>query len=155
MKSLFKKLFLVFTLTLVVTLNLSAQSIYAELGGPGIASFNIDARFTKNSGGLGGRIGVGGFKIEDVGVVFVPLGVNYLFSKDNKNFFEVGLGVTPTFGGDGSSSGMFSTTFGHGIFGYRIEPPDGGLTFRIFLCPIFRKEFFIPYYGGLSMGYKI
>ncbi|HMS53337.1 MAG TPA: hypothetical protein PKD56_13475, partial [Chitinophagales bacterium] len=63
MKSLFKKLFLVFTLTLVVTLNLSAQSIYAELGGPGIASFNIDARFTKNSGGLGGRIGVGGFKI--------------------------------------------------------------------------------------------
>ena len=136
-----------------------AMSVYAELGGPGLASINFDTRFSKNEGGFGGRIGVGGFSIRDefsdesVGLIFLPIGVNYLIGKDNKNYFEIGAGVTPVFG-TGDLISDFSDTFGHVILGYRSQPLNGGFTFRAFISPVFGNGFFIPYYGGVSFGYK-
>ncbi len=147
---------MIFSLAALVCIgqSASAQSVYAELGGPGLASLNFDTRFTKTNGGFGGRAGIGGFSIDGTGIIFVPVGVNYLLGKDNKSFFEIGAGVTPVFGSGDLSGDNFSETFGHILFGYRMQPADGGFTFRAFVSPVFGKGFFIPYYGGVSFGYK-
>lgn len=131
----------------------TAQSVFFELGGPGLASFNFDTRFSDKNDGFGGRIGIGGLSIDGAGVVFVPVGLNYLLGKDNRNYFELGIGATPVFGSDGGDSD-FSETFGHLNFGYRLQPAGGGFQFRAFMCPIFGDGFFIPYYGGVSFGYS-
>jgi hypothetical protein len=128
-----------------------AKSIYAELGGPGLASINFDTRFSKKEDGLGGRIGIGGLSIDGEGAVFVPIGLNYILGKDSRNYFEMGAGVTPVIG---TGSGDFAETFGHILFGYRMQPKDGGFTFRAFINPVFGSGFFVPYYGGVSFGYK-
>ena len=143
-------------ITSVVAVNgQAAKSVYFELGGPGLASFNYDTRFGPREDGFGGRIGVGGFSLEGVGVVFFPVGVNYLLGKDGRNYFELGAGVTPLIASDDfSSDGTFSTTFGHVLFGYRMQPQDGGFTFRAFINPVFGGFGFFPYYGGVSFGYK-
>jgi hypothetical protein len=136
----------------------TAMSVYAELGGPGLASLNFDTRF-KGESGFGGRIGIGGFSIRDdfddskSGVIFLPIGLNYLLGKDEKNYFELGAGVTPVFG-TGDIDSDFAGTFGHLILGYRLQPKNGGFTFRAFICPVFGNGVFIPYYGGVSFGYK-
>jgi hypothetical protein len=130
------------------------QSIYVELGGPGLASFNFDTRFSGKTDGLGGRIGFGGFSIEGEGAVFIPVGLNYILGKDQKNYFELGAGVTPVFVSSSSSGDNFSSTFGHLLFGYRMQPQGGGFTFRAFISPVFGDFGFIPYYGGVSFGYS-
>jgi hypothetical protein len=132
----------------------SSQSVFFELGGPGLASVNFDTRFSgAKQSGIGGRVGVGGFSVGGAGVIFVPVAVNYLLGKDDKHYFELGAGVTPVLGGDGDGDN-FSTTFGHLNFGYRLSPPEGGFTFRAFISPVFGEGFFFPYWGGLSFGYK-
>lgn len=150
-------LFLITTITLF---NSSvAQTGFVELGGPGLASINFDTRFSKKNDGIGGRVGIGGFSFTETftdtksGLIFLPIGLNYIFGKDNKNFFEVGAGVTPVFG-TGDFISDFSETFGHIILGYRMQPENGGFTFRAFVCPVFGAGAFIPYYGGISFGYK-
>jgi len=151
-----KKIGLIFTLAMAAfhfASAQSAQSVYFELGGPGIASFNYDTRFSGREGGIGGRIGVGGYSIDGNGIVFVPVGINYLLGKDTRHYFEIGGGVTPVFGTD-DGEGPFSELFAHLIFGYRLQPLDGGFTFRAFICPIYGNGDFIPYYAGLSFGYK-
>ncbi|MGV3527481.1 MAG: hypothetical protein ACO1OO_01185 [Flavisolibacter sp.] len=131
----------------------AAKSVYFELGGPGLASINFDTRFSPKESGIGGRIGVGGFSIDGEGAVFVPIGLNYILGKDNKNYFELGGGVTPVLG-TGDAGDNFSATFGHLLFGYRLQPQNGGFTFRAFINPVFGNGFFMPYYGGVSFGYK-
>lgn len=154
-----KKLMLLSLLAMAGFFKSQAQSIYFELGGPGLASFNFDTRFTKGAeDGFGGRVGVGGFSIgsgdDRVGAVFIPIGINYLLGKDNKNYFEIGGGVTPVIVSGGGSGGNFNSTFGHVLFGYRMQPAEGGFTFRAFINPVFGDGFFIPYYAGVSFGYK-
>ena len=53
---------------------------------------------------------------------------------------------------DGDS--VISESFGHLIFGYRFQSLNDGFTFRAFACPVFNSIDFIPYYGGISAGYK-
>lgn len=142
--------------------NAQAKSVFFELGGPGLASVNYDMRFQKTEGGFGGRIGVGGFSINDggdnVSAIFLPIGVNYLIGNDERNYFEIGGGVTPVFlstrTSSSTSSEDFTSTFGHLNFGYRLQPKNGGFLFRAGIVPIFGKGGFIPYYAGLSFGYK-
>jgi hypothetical protein len=50
--------------------------------------------------------------------------------------------------------GDLSTTFGHLSLGYRYQPAQGGFLFRAAVTPIFGKGFFVPYYAGISFGYK-
>jgi len=147
----------------LTTVHSQAKSVYFELGGPGLASFNFDMRFGHKEDGFGGRVGIGGFSIssddgsggkDKVGVVFIPIGVNYLLGKDGKNYFELGGGVTPVIASSSFNDENFSTTFGHLLFGYRMQPQNGGFTFRAFISPVFGSGFFIPYYGGVSFGYK-
>lgn len=134
----------------------AAKSMYFELGGPGLASINFDTRFGPREGGLGGRIGFGGFSIDGSSVVFVPVGLNYLIGKETKHYFELGGGVTPIIAsGDFTNDGStFTSTFGHLNFGYRLQPQKSGFTFRAFITPIFGEFGFLPYYGGVSFGYK-
>lgn len=145
--------FLTIFLTKVSTAQ-TAMSIYAEAGGPGIASVNFDTRFTKKQDGIGGRIGFGGFKIENSGALFIPASITWLIGKDQKNYFEVGGGATFVSAGADYDSELFSTTFGHLNLGYRYQPKESGILFRATINPIFGKDFFWPYYGGVSIGYK-
>lgn len=132
----------------------SAKAVFVEAGGPGLASFNFDTRFSGKQDGFGGRIGVGGFNIDGEGAVFIPLTLNYIISKDKNNFFEIGAGATLVPTSSAIDAGPFSSTSGHLNFGYRYQPEKGGIFFRATLNPIFGQNFFWPYYGGLSLGYK-
>lgn len=153
-----RKIFFVFAFAMIMSQIASAQaaeSIFFEIGGPGLASMNFDTRFGAREGGLGGRVGIGGLSVAGSGVIVFPLALNYLLGKDTKNYFELGIGITPLIAsGDIVEDGNFSTTFGHLNFGYRLQPLEGGVTFRAFISPIFGKGFFIPYFGGVSFGYK-
>src|SRR4051794_30902153 len=156
MKKLLVSFLFLFAIVSITSAQTAAKSIYVELGGPGIASFNFDTRFSKSEKGLGGRIGIGGWKAEDEGVLTVPVGINYLLGKDNKNYFEIGAGFTyvhesDNYFGEGST---FDGSFGHLTFGYRLQPAKGGFTFRASIVPIFGQGDFIPYYAGISFGYK-
>jgi len=134
----------------------AAKSAYVEIGGPGLASINFDTRFSNREDGLGGRIGVGGFGAENVGLLTVPVGLNYLIGKDNRNYFEVGAGFTYVHLSDNTfnEKETFDGSFGHLTFGYRLQPANGGFTFRAAVVPIFGQGGFVPYYGGISFGYK-
>ena len=156
---------LTFVTLLVVLLSSSAiaqaPQLYAELGGPGVASLNFDSRFAKKESGIGGRVGFGGFAIEGTSILFVPLGINYLIGKEGtKNFFELGAGATIVTasdnGIDNTGEDRFTSTFGHLTFGYRYQPVGSGVTFRVAINPLisFESAGFWPLYGGVSVGYK-
>ena len=156
-----KKYFIVLILTLAAfhfTSAQNAQSVFFELGGPGIASFNYDLRFSGRQGGLGGRIGVGFSNIVDPGssVTYLPLGINYLLGKDKKHYFEIGGGITPVFNASTSNDddSAIAETFVHLVLGYRYQPIKKGFTFRAFICPVYGGGVFVPYYAGISGGYK-
>ena len=134
-----------------------AKAIFFELGGPGLASINYDMRFSKSEKGLGAGAGVGGFSIgrgnERGTAIFIPLAVNYIMSKNERDYFELGVGVTPVilreiFSEEGKT---FSRTFGHVNIAYRLQPKAGGLFFRAAITPIFSRSFFWPYYMGFSV----
>lgn len=137
-----------------------AKAVYFELGGPGLASINYDMRFTRSESGIGGRIGFGGFSLgsgtDRTSVIFIPIGINYIMSKDQKNYFEVGGGVTPVLVNEtySGTSDNFRSTFGHLNIGYRLQPKDGGFFFRAAINPVIGKGFFWPYWGGIGFGYK-
>lgn len=136
----------------------AASAVYAQIGGPGLASVNFDRRFANKEDGVGGRIGVGGFSISDgagerISIFTVPVGVNYLIGKDEKNYFEVGIGFT-YISGNVSSNANFNSSFGNITLGYRLAPGDGGFMFKAEITPVFGKGFFVPYFAGLGFGYK-
>lgn len=130
----------------------SQNTVFAEFLGPGIASFNYERRFSKQPGGLGARIGIGGFYIVDNGVFTMPLGVNYLIGKNNKNFFEMGMGVS-FLSTRGNKEDKFTSSLGYFHLGYRYQPMGGGLNFRAGLTPLFISNWFWPFYGSVSIGY--
>jgi hypothetical protein len=133
----------------------AGKSIYFEVGGPGLASFNYDTRFSKTDEGIGGRVGFGGLYVDGEGLMLIPVGLNYLLSKDKKNFFEVGTGISfMTASEDIFDNNSKSSSFGYLQFGYRYEPQKGGFLFRANVTPIFGKNFFFPYYGAIAFGYK-
>lgn len=114
----------------------AAMSVYAELGGAGLASANFDMRLLKKEDGLGFRVGIGGFSvttsystgsstIEDrIGITTIPLELNYLLGKNERNYFELGGGATIVVVSNKNSNrvdnGRFSSSFGHLYFGYRL-----------------------------------
>lgn len=135
-----------------------AQNIFVEIGGQGLLfTANYDSRFSKRRDGLGGRAGIGYLAIDGDNITTVPLSLNYLLGKGN-NFFEIGLGATivATSGNDNSLlwDDNNSNLLGTMSFSYRLQPVNGGFSLRAGLSPVFSKNFFIPYYAGLSLGYS-
>lgn len=138
-----------------------APQLFAELGGPSVAGINFDTRFSKKDNGIGGRIGFGGFMIDGSGVLFVPVGINYLVGKpDTKHFFELGVNVSYVSatdnGEEADTDNNLSDTWSCLTLGYRYQPKGPGITFRITANPIFafKNAVFWPVYGGVSVGYK-
>src|SRR5215210_3195758 len=130
-----KKIIIPLTIALCLSTSSFAQakSMYFELGGPGLASVNFDTRFTKSEGGIGGRVGIGYFNIDDEELLTIPIGINYLLSKNQRNYFEIGGGITfAKYNSDffTSDDDTFTGTFGHLNFGYRLQPKEGGFLFR-------------------------
>lgn len=141
--------------------NAQAPQLYAELGGPSVAGINFDTRFSKKENGIGGRLGIGGFAIDGDGLLFIPVGINYLVGKpDSKNFLELGLNLTyvsATSGGEeADTENNLADTWGSFTFGYRYQSKEPGVTFRVSVNPFFafKNAVFWPFYGGISVGYK-
>jgi len=137
--------------------NIRAQNVFVELLGQGLLiTANYDTRFSNKRDGLGGRAGIGYMSVSGDHATTIPLSLNYLLGKDN-HFFEVGLGATLFATGGNKDSFIFNDNKSHLIgtmsFAYRVQPIDTGFSFRIGLTPIFNRDFFLPYFGGLSFGY--
>lgn len=140
-----------------------AQNVFVELGGQGLLiTANYDSRFGKRRDGLGGRVGIGYIAADnDHSATTIPLSLNYLLGKNNK-FFEIGLGTTFIasksngsyfFEDDNSQVEKNSHVIGTMSFTYRVQPVDSGFSFRAGITPIFDGAFFMPYFGGISLGY--
>lgn len=161
MKKIFLATCLIATLTCYKSFSQEskrAQNVFIELGGQGLTfTANYDTRFGNRRDGLGGRAGIGYFAVDGDKITTIPVSLNYLLGKGNK-FFEIGLGAT--FGSVNVESGdfLFEDGTGSGLIGtmsfaYRVQPVDSGFSFRAGLSPIFNKDNFIPYFGGISLGY--
>ena len=131
----------------------SAKAVFVEVGGPGLLSVNYDMRLNSSKDGFGFRVGAGGWSIKNSKLLFVPLGVNYITGKNNRDYFEAGAGGTIVSNNVGNGDGPFKSSFGWLSLGYRKQPVDGGYFFRASLVPVFGKGFFWPYYAGASFGY--
>jgi hypothetical protein len=158
----------------------TTKAVYVEIGGAGLPfSFNYDTRFKKGvNTGIGGRIGLGGFALEDEKMLTVPVQLNWLFGKE-KNFFELGFGATylhykgysyyedyvcgvtgcyPTgkvYAGDFILPiSNVNSVMGTLNFGYRRMPTGSGFTWRAAITPVFNENGFWPLYAGVGIGYK-
>lgn len=150
------------------------QNIYVELGGNGIA-FNAtyESRFRKSSDGPGFKAGLGGFTGSFEKVFTLPVGVNWLLTKDNKHFFELGAGATFLHYEDtydwGWSGGSYqpypvdvagltidekNSVFGHLTLGYRRQPSAGGIMWGVAVTPQFNQNGFWPIWFGVKFGYS-
>lgn len=151
------------------------KNVYVELGGNGIA-FNVmyESRFNNAADGLGFKLGAGGFSGSSTKMVTLPVGLNWLLTKDNKNFFEMGFGATflhydeldywywPDGQGDqypkevvGLTVNQKNSIFGHMTLGYRRQPPTGGVTWGVAVTPQFNQNGFWPLWIGVKFGYSI
>ncbi len=158
-----KQILSIISLLILIESNANAQApqLYAELGGPSVAGINFDTRFAKKENGWGGRLGIGGFSIDGDGLLFVPVGINYLAGKPGAtNFFELGLNLTyvsaTSNGNEADVDNNLADTWGSFTFGYRYQPKDAGVTFRVSANPFFafKNGVFWPFYAGASVGYK-
>lgn len=151
MKSIFAALCSLLTISTFA--QKSSPAIFCEVGGAGLASINFDTRFSGNKG-FGVRVGIsaGLATISGVGVVIMPLELNYITSKNQNSFLELGLG-TIFYNGE---NGKFQPSVGFFEIGYRYAPAIGGLFFRINYTPAFmlKDKKFYPLWGGISLGYK-
>lgn len=150
------------------------QNIYVELGGNGIA-FNAmyETRFKKAADGAGFKAGVGGFSGTYEKVFTIPVGMNWLLTKDNKHFFELGFGATLLhyedtydWGWMGGSNNPYpvdvagltidkmNSVFGHLTMGYRRQPSTGGIMWGVAVTPQFNQNGFWPIWIGLKFGYS-
>jgi hypothetical protein len=158
----------------------TSKAVYVEAGGIGLPySISFDTRFKKGTNtGIGGRIGFGGFIIEDEKMLTVPVQVNWLFGKE-KNYFELGIGATYVhYQGWGyyedyrcDATGCYPTgkyyagdfvlpisnvnsVMGTISFGYRRVPTGSGFTWKAGITPLFNDNGFWPLFGGIGVGYK-
>ncbi|MBC7912766.1 MAG: hypothetical protein H7Y07_01460 [Pyrinomonadaceae bacterium] len=134
-----------------------AQNVFVEVGGQGLLfTANYDTRFGNRRDGLGGRVGIGYISAEGDNATTIPVSLNYLLGK-GKHFFEIGLGATLLATGGNDESLFFdnntSNVIGTMSFSYRLQPVESGFSLRAGITPIFNGDFFLPYYGGLSLGY--
>ncbi|MGM0558522.1 MAG: hypothetical protein ACQEVA_19205 [Myxococcota bacterium] len=142
------------------------QSVYLELGGPGIAySVNYE-RFIGPHWSI--RAGGSVFSLvesetRDAMTAFVaPVTGQYLFF-DGAHHLELGGGLhagmfrsTLNTYGQAETFGLIAAT---GVAGYRYQQPDGGWLFRATFTPIYWGERFailgsaLQVWGSLSLGY--
>jgi hypothetical protein len=133
----------------------SKNAFFVELLGNGLLfSANYDVRVA-NKFGIRAGIGYFGSTDGEGGILTVPAMGNFLLGS-NGRYFEIGAGLTyvkitgteDIFDVDKSSS-----VFGTLSFMYRRQPVDGGFMWKIGLTPFLAEGVFIPYWGGVGIGY--
>jgi hypothetical protein len=148
-----------------------ALQLQLEFLGPGVSSsLNLDSRFAKKDNGIGFRIGLG---ITPLGLLksscnqgslnSLPIGINYLIG-NKKHLLELGAGGVALFISGtkvyclNMEKHFFSEETDYYWFtsiGYRYQPlHKKGLTYRIFVSPLFQKDFPVKFWGGASVGYR-
>jgi hypothetical protein len=131
-----------------------AKVVYAEIGGPGHLSINYDMRLSNKKDGIGFRAGFGGWSVENSRLIWIPLGLNYITSHNNRDYFEAGAGGTIVSNSkENPSRNPFQRPFGWISLGYRKQPAEGGYFFKASLVPVFGSGFFVPYYAGVGVGF--
>jgi hypothetical protein len=134
------------------------NSIYAEVGGAGgLWSLNYDRLLGEH---VAVRIGFSYVYLSTLSVgshlVSFPLVVSGLVGAPEHKF-EFGIGATPYYASaaiSGSTYKVYGTgfsVFGSGVLGYRYQPEDDGVMFRIGFTPLFSDKAFLPW-PGLSLG---
>lgn len=134
-----------------------AKSYYLQIGGAGLAiSANYDTRFNDERNGWGYTVGIGGFSAEGNSVITVPFQVNYLIG-EHASMLQIGGGATflHSTGNNTGKTWSFDKITGFvatGSFGYRYQPEQKGISFKVEFVPIMYNEGVIPA-GGISIGY--
>lgn len=158
----------------LIILSASAQrrkSIFVEGLGNGIlVSGNFDIRLKPDQNdGLGFRAGIGGGTLNgndtngnpaNLGIVTMPLSVNYIVGK-KRSGFESGIGVTPIYAtaevysdDEGFVNGSGVGVSGFLNMGYRFQPINQGIMFRANWAPAFNSAGFSASWFGVSLGYS-
>jgi len=129
------------------------NAFYVELLGNGLLfSANYDVRVA-NKFGLRAGVGYVGSTEGEGGILTVPVMGNFLLG-NNGRYFEVGAGITYVSGSsDLFDDDGFSSVIGTLSFMYRRQPVDGGFMWKIGLTPFIAEGVFIPYWGGVGIGY--
>ncbi|MES3016546.1 MAG: hypothetical protein V4721_02155 [Bacteroidota bacterium] len=145
------------------------KSVYAEfLGNGGFLTANYDVRLNPGrNNGLGVRagIGFGGFHFLNSDPYWVnsiksgtkytsiPLQLNYIWGK-RRSGLEAGLGITPEFTLNKKGTDPAVQVTGLLNLGYRLQPLDNGLSFRIVASPGIYQGRVFPIGAGISLGYS-
>lgn len=136
---------------------IKAENAFLEIGGPGLAiSGNYDARFAKQRNGWGYRVGAGYFGSGGNTVFTIPLQINYLYGQ-HSHLLELGAGTT-FLNSKGDNKGKtwefdkITGFIGTATIGYRYQPANSGLNYRIAFVPIIYDQGILPI-GGISVGY--
>lgn len=154
----------------------TGKQFYVELGGGGVLfSANYDSRFAKSQLGFGYRIGLGfgittvetnsydyygySYDYETKSYATFPIGLNYVFGKQKSaHAFEVGAGLSVltrkvdlyNYTNDPNNAGH---VIGYMTFMYRLQPLDGGFTWRIGFTPIIGTAGDIYPSATIGIGY--
>jgi hypothetical protein len=134
------------------------NAIYGELAGDGIFLSLHYERQLGTKPGLGVHFGLGNADIDENFAFTIPVGVDYLFNISNqKSFIETGLGVTWAIQNIWDS---YSHTEPHkykpafiSSIGYRHQTPYG-LMWKIGAIAAFSKNNILPFYPGISIGWR-
>lgn len=148
----------------------SSQIIIEYLGPGGKWSFQFESRFKKETNGIGYTIGFGSapYDLEetcnDGGFITIPFGLNYLLGNRN-HMVEIGGGAVWKIYGAGTLVGCperkdnffenGKTFYLYSLLGYRYQPAFKRLSGRIFVSPLFQKDFSPKFWGGASIGWRL
>jgi hypothetical protein len=157
-----RKLFF-FTATILFSIQLSAQNtfkkntLYGEVGGTGIILSANYERQLGNQPGFGLHIGIGLGDNKPA----IPFGAKYLFDFGNhKSFMEAGAGIT--LAEASLLDDLYSTHSNNNPYKAAFIPSIGythhtayGLMWRINYTPVFSRYRNIPFFAGVSVGWRI
>lgn len=148
----------------------SSQIMIECLGPGGQWSLQFESRFKKETSGVGYTIGFGvaPFDLEetcnDGGFITIPFGLNYLVGKTN-HMLEVGGGMVLKLFGAGTKvwcpeidDNFYENgnpVYFYGLVGYRYQPAYKRFSGRIFVSPLFQKDFSPKFWGGASVGWRL
>lgn len=134
------------------------NSLYLEVfGSGGLFSINYERRINSN---LYGRLGVANWTFAyetETTLTTIPVMITYLWGED-KNHFEIAGGML--FGRKTEDDISHQILDLIAFIGYRYQPPDNGLVFRVGFTPFFSLDndanypaniFFAS--AGISIGY--
>ena len=150
----------------------TTNAIFLELGGNGVLyTVNYDRLLAQD---YGFRVGIGYLGVSSgsnngdgtsasASLLIIPATFNYFLAshtdgKVGSSKFELGAGIVLVDLSANVSGGGIGNAFsksglgGTATIGYRYQPSDGGVLFRVGFTPIFGSGGFLPW-AGISVGF--